>query len=220
MQVLDKGFVLLQGCMGNDLSIVNAARTSFLGESKGEDADTRLLEYLIKNRHDSPLEMVELKFLIKAPLMVFNQWVRHRAGHFNAQSYRYTEAEAEEFYIPEEWRTQSSTNKQASDGVLEDDGHADLTELYDLVIGRCYDAYQHALSLGVAREQARIFLPAFGLYTTFVWKVDARNLLAFLDLRTKSNAQYEMRQYAFAVKKLAEPIIPKTFEYWEKYRGY
>lgn len=92
--VLDKGWVELQDKMGNDLAIVNAARVSFLGESKGDEADRKLLNYLMKHRHTSPFEQVEFKFRIKAPAVVWWQWVRHRTGSFNFQSGRYTEAEA------------------------------------------------------------------------------------------------------------------------------
>jgi thymidylate synthase (FAD) len=76
--VLDKGWVELQDMMGDDLAIVNAARVSYLGESRGEEKDKRLLFYLMRNRHTSPFEQVEFKFRVRAPLITWWQWARHR----------------------------------------------------------------------------------------------------------------------------------------------
>jgi len=78
VSVLDKGWVELQDMMGDDLAIVNAARVSFLGESRGEEKDKRLLFYLMRNRHTSPFEQVEFKFRVRAPLITWWQWARHR----------------------------------------------------------------------------------------------------------------------------------------------
>ncbi|NJL95429.1 MAG: hypothetical protein HC915_17750 [Anaerolineae bacterium] len=117
--VLDRGWVELQAVLGSDLEIVNAARTSFLGESKGEERDKKLLFYLMQHRHDGPFEMAVLKFRIHAPEVVWRQLLRHRTGSYNLQSYRYMEAEAEEFYLPQAWRLQALSNKQASAGALD-----------------------------------------------------------------------------------------------------
>src|SRR2546430_15706780 len=91
VKVLDQGYIELQALMGDDLAIVNAARVSFLGESKGDDKDKKLLFYLMRNYHTSPFEMVEFKFRCRAPLVSYWQWVRHRTSSVNAQSGRYTE---------------------------------------------------------------------------------------------------------------------------------
>src|SRR5215467_10390510 len=104
IDVLDKGYVELQDLMGDDLAIVNAARVSFLGESKGSDKDKKLLFFLMKNSHTSPFEMVEFKFRVKAPLVTFWQWARHRMASYNSQSGRYTEFLENEFHIPDVWR--------------------------------------------------------------------------------------------------------------------
>lgn len=223
--VLDKGFVELVDMMphpdgeySGDLAIVNAARVSFLGESKGEEKDKKLLFYLMRNRHTTPFEMVEFKFRVRAPLMVWWQWARHRTWHFNSQSGRYSEFEEDDFYVPDEWRLQSKDNKQGSDGTFDDLRCYVLRDNLERLCRQAYTSYQEALHWGVAREQARLFLPAFGVYYTWVCKVDAHNLMHFLKLRMDSHAQYEIREYANAIyNELFKPLLPWTAEAFEKY---
>lgn len=107
IDVLDKGWIELVDLMphpnaevSGDLAIVNAARVSFLGESKGNERDKKLLFYLLRNHHTSPFEMVEFKFRVRAPLITWWQWARHRTWNFNAQSGRYTPFEENDFYVP------------------------------------------------------------------------------------------------------------------------
>jgi len=118
IDVLDQGWIELQDMMGDDLAIVSAARVSFLGESKGADRDKKLLFYLLQHRHTSPFEQVEFRFRVRAPLVVWLQWVRHRTWHVNAQSGRYTAFDEGDFYVPAAWRLQAADNKQASEGEL------------------------------------------------------------------------------------------------------
>ena len=216
--VLDKGFVELQSIMGDDLSIVNAARVSFLGESKGDDKDKKLLFYLLRNKHTSPFEMVEFKFRIRAPLVTWWQLVRHRTLSINLQSGRYTPFEENDFYVPDVWRLQAKDNKQASEGALEDaDGAALSRELVEYYT-RGYALYEAALTKGVAREMARLFLPGFAVYYTGIIKVDAHNLLHFLQLRMAPDAQYEIRVYATAIyEHFLKPALPWTAEAFELY---
>ncbi len=223
--VLDKGFVQLVDFMphpvtgiSGDMAIVSAARVSFLGESKGEEADKKLLFYLMRNHHDSPFEMVTFKLRVKAPLVTFWQWVRHRMASYNAQSGRYTEFSEGEFYIPDEWRLQSVSNKQGSDGVLHGDQalilNANLLALYNTA----YQMYEDALSYGVAKEQARLFLPGFSVYYTWIVQMNARSLMNFLMLRTDAHAQYEIRVYADAIyTELFKPLLPWTAQAFEEY---
>ncbi len=216
--VLDKGWVELQDLMGSDLAIVNAARVSFMGESKGPDKDKKLLFYLLRHRHTSPFEQVEFKFRICAPVVTWWQWVRHRTWSFNAQSGRYVAFEENDFHIPETWRKQSPSNKQASLGELDPIQAAVLTE--DLVdhYQKGYVLYEKALKMGVAREQARIFLPGFAVYYTWVCKVDAHNLMHFLALRMDSEAQFEIRVYANAIyNHFFKPALPWTSEAFEQF---
>jgi len=99
-------------------AIVQAARTSYAGETKGYEKDMKLLKYLYVNRHTSPFEMVEFKFRLRAPLMVWFQWERHRTQSMNLESKRYSEVKEESMYIPSVWRKQSTDNKQGSDGMI------------------------------------------------------------------------------------------------------
>ncbi len=225
IHVLDKGFIELVDLMphpeagiSGDLAIVNAARVSFLGESKGEAQDKKLLFYLMKNRHTSPFEMVEFKFRAKAPLLTWWQWARHRTWNFNAQSGRYTPFEEDDFYIPSVWRKQAKDNKQASEGELTPSQSGVFTEK---LLGH-YDSgfalYQEALESGISKEMARLFLPGFSVYYTWVMKVDAHNLMHFLSLRMAPDAQYEIRVYAEAIyEHFFKPALPWTAEAFEQF---
>lgn len=225
VDVLDKGWIELVDLMphpstdiSGDLAIVNAARVSFLGESKGSDRDKKLLFYLLKHRHTSPFEMVELKFRVRAPLVTWWQWVRHRTWNMNAQSGRYTPFEENDFYVPDVWRRQSKDNKQASEGQVTDaDGEALTAELlahYEA----SFQHYQNALDKGVSKEMARLFLPGFSVYYTWVTKIDAHNLMHFLRLRMAEDAQYEIRVYAQAIyEHFFKQALPWTAEAFEQY---
>ncbi|MFQ5614764.1 MAG: FAD-dependent thymidylate synthase, partial [Anaerolineae bacterium] len=218
VEVLDKGWIELQEVMGDDLSIVNAARVSFLGESKGTDQDRRLLFYLLRHRHTSPFEMVEFKFRVRAPVVVWWQWVRHRTWNFNAQSGRYTPFKENDFYQPAVWRRQSPDNKQASQGEIEPADAAELSALLAEHYQRGFALYEKALAAGVAKEQARLFLAGFSVYYTWVCKIDAHNLMHFLSLRMAPDAQWEIRQYAQAIyEHFFKPALPWTAEAFGRY---
>lgn len=223
--VLDKGFVELIDLMphpstgiAGDLAIVNAARVSFLGESKSDEADKKLLFYLMRNHHTSPFEMVEFKFRLRAPLVTLWQLVRHRTANLNLQSGRYTPFEEDDFYVPSVWRKQSKSNKQASEGEIDSQQGMALTEKLLQHYDTSYKLYQDALNAGVAKEIARLFLPGFSVYYTCVWKMDAHNLLHFLELRMAQDAQYEIRVYAQAIyEHFFKPVLPWTAEAFEQY---
>ncbi len=218
VNLLDKGWLELQDLMGNDLAIINAARVSFLGESKGDEADKKLLFYLMKHRHTSPFEQVEFKFRVRAPLVTWWQWVRHRTWNFNAQSGRYTPFEEDSFYHPKVWRKQAKDNKQASKGKLSPADNAKLSALLAEHYEQGFQLYQKALNAGVAKELARLFLPGFSVYYTWVCKVDAHNLMHFLSLRMAPDAQYEIRVYAQAIyQHFFKPALPWTAEAFETY---
>lgn len=223
--VLDKGYIELIDLMPHptsgvtgDLAIVNAARVSYLGESKGEQADKKLLFYLLRNRHTSPFEMVEFKFRVRMPLVTAWQWVRHRTWNINAQSGRYTPFEEDDFYVPSVWRLQSPDNKQASAGELDAAASQLLTEKLLAHYEAGFQLYQQALDQGVSREMARLFLPGFSVYYTWVMKIDAHNLMHFLRLRMDEHAQYEIRVYAQAIyEHFFKPALPWTAEAFEQY---
>lgn len=225
VDVLDKGWIELidllphptSGISG-DMAIVNAARVSFLGESKGEDKDKKLLFYLLRHQHTSPFEMVEFKFRCRAPLVTWWQWVRHRTWNMNAQSGRYTPFAEDDFYVPAAWRRQSADNKQASEGEADPELSKMLTARLIEHYQHGFDLYQQALDRGISREMARLFLPGFSVYYTWVVKVDAHNLMHFLRLRMASDAQYEIRVYAQAIfENFFKPALPWTAEAFELY---
>jgi thymidylate synthase (FAD) len=223
--VLDKGWIELVDMLphpstgvSGDLAIVNAARVSFMGESKGADKDKKLLFYLLRHAHTSPFEMVEFKFRVRAPLVTYWQWVRHRTWSANAQSGRYTEFEESDFYVPAVWRRQSANNKQASEGVVEDEVNARLTNKLIEHYEHGYTLYKEALAAGVSKEMARFFLPGFSVYYTWVLKVDCHNLMRFLQLRMADDAQYEIRAYAKVIyEEFFKPALPWTAEAFEQY---
>lgn len=225
VDLLDKGWIELVDLMphpsagvSGDLAIVNAARVSFLGESKGPEKDKKLLFYLLRNRHTSPFEMCEFKFRVRAPLVTWWQWVRHRTWNLNAQSGRYTPFEEDDFYTPSVWRRQSKDNKQASEGEVDSNLDHELSEKLLAHYESSFKLYEEALAAGVAKEMARLFLPGFSVYYTWVVKVDAHNLMHFLRLRMASDAQYEIRVYAEAIyEHFFKPALPWTAEAFEQY---
>ena len=213
VKVLDgQGWVGLIDHLGTESTIVNAARVSF-GKLKSEmeERDVKLLEYLIANRHTSPLEHMVFTFSIHCPLFVRGQWHRHRTWSYNEISRRYTEIDME-FYTPAELRRQSENNRQASFSDPDFDGSALAQE-----IGKHNQAslelYEKLLASGVCREQARGVLPQ-NMMVTFWGTVDLSNLLHFLELRDSDHAQWEIREYAVAIKKLIKPIIPNVASYF------
>lgn len=200
-----------------DLVVVNAARVSFLGEGRGTDRDKKLLFFLLKHRHTTPFEQVEFKFRVRAPVIVWWQWVRHRTWHFNAQSGRYTPFQEDDFYIPHQWRRQSESNKQGSEGLIAPEDADSLHRQLNEMSTQAFQLYTDALAHGVAKEQARLFLPAWSSYYIFVCKVDAWNLMNFLRLRMADDAQWEIRQYAKAIHTMFSERMPWTAEAFDEY---
>ena len=215
VKVLDgQGWIGLIDHLGTESTIVNAARVSF-GKIKTEmdERDVKLLEYLIANKHTSPLEHMVFTFSIHCPLFVRGQWHRHRTWSYNEISRRYTEVDME-FYTPAALRRQAASDRQASVADPEFDG----TALQESIRKHNLDSlalYENLLAAGVCREQARGVLPQ-NMMVTFWGTVDLSNLLHFLDLRDSEHAQYEIREYAIAIKKLIKPIVPNVAEYFAK----
>ena len=213
--VLDKGYVRYVDHLGSDERVVEAARVSYKAPSKGEQQDKKLLEYLYTNRHTSPFEQCSITFNIKMPIFVMRQFVRHRTFRLNEVSGRYTEFEPE-FYVPSVWRSQSTDNKQGSEDSDELD-HEDLTSLTNLACTYAYNHYKALLNAGAAREMARIVLPV-NYYTEIYVNCDLHNLLHFLELRTHSHAQKEIRDYAEAMAEVAQKYFPWTMDVFNKNR--
>lgn len=250
--VLDDGFVCLVDVMGDDASVVQAARVSYGNDQREETSaeetvrgDRHLIRYLMRHRHTTPFEMAEVKLLVRVPMDCWRQWIRHRTANVNEYSTRYTEAIDSQQKTPlDQWRKQSTGNKQGSSGVLGDgwqDADALPDDLAAFSIGYGDDdqalspgeflsseetllheaaakVYRSRLELGVAKEQARKDLP-LSTYTEAYWKIDLHNLLHFLGLRMDSHAQKEIRDYATTIgEQIVKPLFPIVWEAFEDYR--
>lgn len=209
-KVLDYGIVALVESMGSDLSIVRNARVSYdaewrTGEDDGKDA--KLINYLVKNNHTSPLECVSFTFEVKAPIFVFRQWHRHRTWSYNEISARYTEL-PEEFYVPEleHITTQHTSNKQMR--TEEQNLEAKYIKMMMEDTNRnAFEAYKDMLAKGCPRELARSVLPV-ATYSHMFATVNLNNLFKFIGLRSHSHAQYEIQVYSNAMLKIAREVCP------------
>lgn len=217
--VLDDGFVCLVDVMGDDSSIVQAARVSYGEGTKKVSDDRTLIRYLLRHRHTTPFEMAEIKFLVRVPMDCWRQWVRHRTANINEYSTRYSLAiDAAQTTDPGEWRTQAESNRQGSGDSLPNELGQRLTQEEAELQAKIRDVYQGRISSGVAREQARKDLP-LATYTEAYWKIDLHNLLHFLALRMDSHAQLEIRQYATTLgEKIVAPLFPIVWEAFLDYR--
>lgn len=215
------GRIELVDSMGNDLSIVNAARASFDKQTVTLDVtkDEKLIAYLLKHKHKSPFRGVVFTFKVKAPLFICRQWWKHviasssidGQNQWNEQSLRYVEVEKPEFYIPKNFSCQSKSNRQASQGFLPDAENTFATRVYTTQCLMSAKAYKDLIDLGVSREQARGVLPS-SLYTTFVWTVSLDALINFISLREATGAQGEIVAYSRAIKELITPFVPVTIK--------
>ena len=210
--------VTYKDVMGDDLTVVNAARVSFGKESKalswyGPDArplipvlsqpDINLINYLAKHKHMSPFGHAFASFHVKAPIFVARQLVKHKFLRWNEISRRYVDDEPE-FYVPEVWRGRSADKKQGSEGVVE----GVIPTAYNEV---CLDVYQQLLGGGVAPEQARMVLPQSTM-TEWWW---SGSLDAFADmckLRLKDDTQYESRLVAQLIDKEMSHMFPVSWK--------
>ena len=251
INVLDYGFVELVDTMGSDLTVVNSARVSF-GKRKEvmDESDEKLINYLIKHEHTSPLRHPQLQFHIKCDEGTARQLYKTVVGcnftplskdhAWNEISSRYTDASNFDYYFPETFRKQSQNNKQCSTDDIVEDISLEVLEKHGLSFlaeySRTYDedgnvekyivtpndVYNHALETikscyaaltesGVAREQARNLLP-LSFYTEFYWTASLQAIMNFIKLRDHDSSQYEIRQYAKALKTIVEEKFPVTMK--------
>jgi len=210
--VLDKGFIRLVDYFGDDSRIVEAARVSYGKGTKTEREDADLIDYLLRNSHTSPFEMVEVLFHIKAPLVVSRQIVRHRTASLNEISGRYSVMK-DEAYVPSRDRIckQSTNNKQGSGESFDDITAALAVKDFQEESEAAFCSYQEYINSGMARELARINLP-LSTYTEWYWKIDLNNLMKFLSLRLDAHAQWETRQYAEKMYDIVKVICPLTMK--------
>jgi thymidylate synthase (FAD) len=222
IKVLDEGYVRLVDTLGDDISIVNAARVSYDKEvEEFGERDAKLLKFLIRENHTSPFRHAALTFEVYAPLFVARQWWKYAVSSthvdeqngWNESSRRYI-TEDEKFYIPlpEQWRSKPENSKQGSGEPVDVEIGQKYFDMLCEAVVQGTEAYHMALEDNVAPEIARLFLPAYGMYVRWRWTVSLQGVLTFLDQRLEHDAQWEIQQYALAVKDLANMAYPETFK--------
>ena len=230
LPVLDHGFVRVVDYMGDDTSIVQAARVSYGKGTKKVSTDSGLIKYLMRHRHSTPFEMCEIKYHVKLPIFVARQWIRHRTANVNEYSARYSILD-KEFYIPDKQHlaAQSESNRQGRGNLINGKQADEILNLLKEDAQRNYDDYEKMLNQkydgtvidekkqGLARELARMNL-TLNAYTQWYWKTDLLNLLNFLSLRADSHAQYEIRAYADVMIDSLKRWAPLAYESFMDYR--
>ena len=228
--ILDHGFIRVIDYMGDDTSIVQAARVSYGKGTKKVSTDSGLIKYLMRHWHSTPFEMCEIKYHVKLPIFIARQWIRHRTANVNEYSARYSILD-KEFYLPknENLAAQSKSNRQGRGEVLQGEQAKKVLSLLKNDAERTYENYETMLNerydgsvvdekeTGLARELARMNL-TLNTYTQWYWKIDLNNLLHFLALRADDHAQYEIRVYADVMLDLVKKWVPLTYEAFEDYR--
>ncbi len=228
--ILDHGFIRVIDYMGDDSSIVQAARVSYGKGTKKVSTDSGLIKYLMRHWHSTPFEMCEIKYHVKLPIFIARQWIRHRTANVNEYSARYSILD-KEFYLPEpnHLAAQSKNNRQGRGDILQGEQAKKVLDLLKGDAERTYKNYENMLNErydgsvidesqnGLARELARMNL-TLGTYTQWYWKTDLLNLMNFLRLRADHHAQYEIRAYADVMLDTLKRWVPITYEAFLDYR--
>ena len=222
-KVLDKGFIRIVDYMGNDSSIVQAARVSYGKGTKKKSLDEGLIRYLLRHKHTTPFEMCEIKLHVKLPIFIARQWIRHRTANVNEYSARYSILE-DEFYIPKiaNLAEQSFSNKQGRGKKINENLAAKIIKILKDDSTRCYNNYLWMLNENntqgydetrdsLSRELARINL-TLNTYTEWYWKIDLHNFMHFLSLRADHHSQFEIRAYADVLIKILKKWVPLTYK--------
>ena len=230
LPILDHGFIRVIDYMGNDNSIVQAARVSYGKGTKKVNTDSGLIKYLMRHWHSTPFEMCEIKYHVKLPIFIARQWIRHRTANVNEYSARYSILD-KEFYLPtkENLATQSTNNRQGRGKVISGNQAEKVLGLLKDDAERTYKNYEEMLNerydgsvideskTGLARELARMNL-TLNTYTQWYWKTDLLNLMNFLRLRADHHAQYEIRAYADVMLDTLKRWVPITYDAFIDYR--
>ena len=226
INILDKGYVRLVDTLGSDLTVVNAARVSYAKESKSlDEKDIKLIKFLAREDHTSPFRHAMLQFEIYAPLMVARQWWKYIVGSthqeaigdslnaWNESSRRYITEDAR-FYIPkkDQWRSIPENSKQGSGPNIEWELGEEYTKKLMDFTDKGLNLYREAMEDNICAEQARLFLPAYGLYVRWYWTASLQSVAHFIDQRIKSDAQKEIQDYAKAVLELSKKSYPVALE--------
>lgn len=219
-KILDDGLVMLVDKMGDEAAIVQAARVSYGAGTKSVNDDIGLIRYLMQHRHTTPFEMVELKFLIRCPMDVWRQWIRHRTASVNEYSTRYSNAiDSAAKTKPDEWRLQATVNKQGSGGFLDNQSKViDLPE--------CHGCYMEKEKLYKNSDKFEVvFLDSAGNYQSI--PIDDRfqtiTVVEFLNtaeehIQLCSRLVYETRLAAGVAREQARkdlPLSTYTEAYWK-----
>lgn len=225
-KVLDQGYVRLVDKLGNDLTIANAARVSYAKESKElTDRDKRLIDFLAREDHTSPFRHAMLQFEIYAPLVVARQWWKYIVGSshqegigdslnaWNESSRRYI-TEEPVFYVPQEnqWRSIPENSKQGSGEPVALEIGSKYTQELLKQIDQGLELYEAAMEDGICAEQARLFLPAYGMYVRWYWTASLHSVAHFIQQRMAWDAQKEIQDYARAVLELAKEEFPVALD--------
>lgn len=243
VKVLDHGYVRLRNLAGpthrnvfndgqteclfsaRDEDVPQTARKSFnnMGKTYTYKEELRLADYLYRNFHSAPFEMIETWWDVKLPIFADRQWVRHRTWGRDESSARYTVL-TQDCYIPKHYNVMFKTKDKKQGGRFVNTNNMLELELAEDFIaalkGQCrqsHELYEHYLSRGIAPEQARMFLH-LNHYVEWTGKVDLHNLFHFLTLRTHDHAQFEIRCYAWAMVELLLPQLPGLMEIWKAYK--
>lgn len=238
-KVLDHGHVILRNVAGptrrrdevfdaNDVDPANSARFSFdaadeLGRTR--EQDLALARYLMRNRHTTPIEMIDVWIEMQMPIFVARQFVRHRTVSINEVSARYVIL-PDQYYLPlkEHIGLKAKTAKQGRNEVSWDEmsieqksevnSFLDDLESYNQ---QGYRLYTHYSEAGIPNELARLFV-SVGIYTKWLWKQDLHNLMHFLSLRMDPHAQFEARQYANAIYENLCLVLPESMKLFDEFR--
>ena len=229
IDVLDKGYVRLVDVLGSDLTVANAARVSYAKESlELSEKDIKLIKFLAKEDHTSPFRHAMMQFEIYAPLMVARQWWKYIIGSahqegigdslnaWNESSRRYI-TEEPAFYIPEkdQWRSQPENSKQGSGQPIQWELGEKHTKKLMEYIDEGLKLYQEAMDDDICAEQARLFLPSYGMYVRWYWTASLQSVAHFIDQRIASDVQKEIQEYAKVILEMAKEKFPTSLEYLE-----
>lgn len=226
INVLDKGYVRLVDVLGSDLTVVNAARVSYAKESlELTDRDRKLIDFLAREDHTSPFRHAIMQFEIYAPLMVARQWWKYIIGSahqegigdslnaWNESSRRYI-TEEPAFYIPErdQWRSKPENSKQGSGPPIEWELGEKYTKKLMELVEEGLKLYNEAMEDGICAEQARLFLPSYGMYVRWYWTASLQSVAHFIHQRINHDAQKEIQDYAKVILDLATEQFPVSLK--------
>jgi thymidylate synthase (FAD) len=199
---------------GGDINHANVARVSYAKEAENytDEQNSKLIKYLVQHKHTSPFRHSTLQFRIKCPIYVERQLHKHQIGiSINSVSGRYVDFSDSYYQIPfGEWRKQSKSSKQGSEGLVEDQQYCDVIQEH--VIKVCKEAYSNLLNAGVSKEQARSLLP-LSLETEFIWTGSFLAFMHMCNLRLKEDTQAETRAVVQMMLNLVKNIEGNPFKH-------